>query len=98
MTQPKVTDEDMHAALQILKIKGSPTMHQAMADPLHARILKIVATTISHRNHQAHQARQLVRRVKLDPKGQVAAWCSQVVTVTDYETEHDLFPGAGHGC
>jgi hypothetical protein len=74
----KVTPEHLRAAFESMAWKGW-TFEAAMANDMRRRLLECRATSMAAREQQATRQRETVRRVRLDERGQVAGWCTQIV-------------------
>lgn len=77
---PPITHDHLQAAFQAMKWPGW-TFEQAMANDMRRRLIECRAATLAARERNANTAitRQVVRRVRLNERGEVASWCTQIV-------------------
>lgn len=73
-----ITEAHRRAAFEAMAWKGW-TFEQAMANDMRRRLVECRATAMAAREQQATHQRETVRRVRLDERGQVAGWCTQIV-------------------
>lgn len=76
--RPHITEAHRRAAFAAMAWKGW-TFEAAMANDMRRRLIECRAVCIAAREREATHQRETVRRVRLDERGEVAGWCTQIV-------------------
>lgn len=89
-----ITDAQRRAAFEAMAWKGW-TFEQAMANDMRRRLIDCRATSMAAREQQATHQRETVRRVRLDERGQVVGWCTQIVMGPRTNPQRELLTQEG---